>query len=77
MTAERARNGALPRGMNREMAAWYVGCGTTTFDELVRRGLMPQPVRINSLTRWDRYALDAAFDALSDPQSDPWSEVAA
>lgn len=67
-----------PRGLSRTQAARYIGIGTTLFDDMVRDGRMPQPVRINSRTLWDRYALDAAFDALSDRiERDPWSEVAA
>ena len=67
----------MPRGLNRVQAARYIGVGMTLFEEMVADGRMPQPVRINSRVLWDRFQLDAAFDALSDPQSDPWSEVAA
>jgi len=67
----------MPRGLNRVQAARYIGVGMTLFEEMVADGRMPQPVRINSRVLWDRFQLDAAFDALSDQKSDPWSEVAA
>jgi predicted DNA-binding transcriptional regulator AlpA len=50
--------------MNREEAARYVGLGTTMFDQLVKDGRMPKPVRIGSRTIWDIYDVDAAFDRL-------------
>lgn len=55
-----------PRGMSREVAARWVGVGTTKFDEMVADGRMPKPKRIDGRTVWDRYALDAAFTDLSD-----------
>jgi hypothetical protein len=34
---------------------------------------MPRPIKINSRVLWDRLALDAAFDALSDQDGpNPW-----
>lgn len=33
----------VPRGLNREQAAAYVGIGSTMFDELVGEGVMPEP----------------------------------
>jgi hypothetical protein len=67
-----------PRGLNRDLAAWYVGVGVTLFDEMVRDGRMPRPFRINTRTLWDRHRLDGAIDALSDQgDRDPWEEDAA
>jgi hypothetical protein len=61
------------RGLSRVRAALYIGVGATLFDELVRDGRMPGPIRINSRVLWDRLALDAAFDALSDQNGrNPW-----
>jgi predicted DNA-binding transcriptional regulator AlpA len=68
-----------PRGLSRVQAAAYIGISPTLFDELVRDGRMPQPVRIKSRVLWDRLQLDAAFAALSDvdgDRDDPWSKVA-
>jgi len=55
-----------PRGLRRQEAAKYVGLSASKFDELVDDGRMPRPVRIDGCVRWDRQALDDAFDALSD-----------
>lgn len=66
-----------PRGLNRVNAAEYVGTGTTLFDEMVRDGRMPQPKQINGRVVWDRFALDAAFEALPDKGSrNPWDDAA-
>ena len=57
-------------------SAAYIGVSPTLFDEMVKDGRMPQPVRINSRVLWDRLQLDDAFAALSDMQTDgddPWA----
>ncbi len=66
-----------PRGLSRVQAAAYVGVSPTLFDEMVRDGRMPQPIRINSRVVWDRIQLDDAFATLSDSDGgdDPWSNV--
>lgn len=46
-----------PRGMRRETAAWYVGVGTTKFDEMVSDGRMPKPKRVDGIVVWDRLRL--------------------
>ncbi len=51
----------LPRGLSADEAARYVGVGRTKFDDLVTRGVMPKPKRIDGRNVFDRYALDAAF----------------
>ncbi len=62
-----------PCGLSRVQSAAYVGTGTTLFDEMVKDGRMPKPKRINSLTVWDRLALQEAFVALpSDEDTNPW-----
>lgn len=48
-----------PRGMRRETPAWYVGLGTTKFDQLIKDGRMPKG--------WDRYKLDVARNVLLNP----------
>lgn len=68
-----------PRGLSRAEAAAYVGVGTSMFDRMVKDSRMPQPVRIDGRTVWDRVQLDRAFTALSDAQQDgdsPWDRVA-
>lgn len=67
-----------PRGLSRIQAAAYIGVSATLFDDMVRDGRMPKPIRINSRTVWDRHKLDEAFAALSDEErkDDPWSKVA-
>jgi excisionase family DNA binding protein len=53
-----------PRGLSRVEAARYVGISPTTFDELIKEGLMPGPKRLRGRTVWDRKALDEAFESL-------------
>jgi hypothetical protein len=69
----------LPGGLSRQVAAEYIGVGTTLFDAMVRDGRMPQPFRVGARVIWDRHKLDAAFDALSDQDEDdnPWDATAA
>ena len=55
-----------PRGMRVDRAANYTGMSRTTFLELVREGVMPKPMRIGGMVIWDRQALDAALDHLSE-----------
>jgi predicted DNA-binding transcriptional regulator AlpA len=68
-----------PRGLSRAQSAAYIGISPTLFDELVKDGRMPQPIRLNSRVLWDRLQLDEAFAALSDADrgnDDPWSKCA-
>ena len=68
----------LPRGLNREEAAEYIGVGVSKFDEMVRDGRMPTPKEIDSRRVWDRHRLDAAFEALPDTaERNPFDGVAA
>lgn len=55
-----------PRGLQREIAARYVGVSPTKFDEMVSAGLMPKPKHVARRKIWDRFALDAAFEELPD-----------
>jgi predicted DNA-binding transcriptional regulator AlpA len=67
-----------PRGLSRIQAAAYVGVSPALFDELVKDGRMPRPLKVNARVIWDRVMLDEAFAALADrqsSQSDPWGEV--
>jgi hypothetical protein len=45
-------------------AANYFGVSPTLFDRMVRDRLAPRPIRIYGRRVWDRFELDAAFDAL-------------
>lgn len=63
------------RGFSRVEAAHYIGVSATTFDRLVADGTMPTPIKAMSRSIWDIQALDAAFEALTAPQSDnPWDQ---
>lgn len=71
-----------PRGLNREVAASYIGIGTTLFDTLVTEGRMPKPKLINSRKVWDRQELDIAFNKLPneyepDDEANPFDGVRA
>ena len=68
-----------PRGLSRVQSAAYIGVSSTLYDEMVKDGRMPQPIRINSRVLWDRLQLDEAFGTLSDSggdADDPWSNPA-
>lgn len=53
-----------PRGLNREEAAYYIGVGTTKFDEMVRDGRMPRGKRVDGRVIWDRVQIDMHFSEL-------------
>jgi predicted DNA-binding transcriptional regulator AlpA len=52
-----------PRLLNKKEAAAYCGVSTGTFGKWVKAGIMPSQVSITRM--WDRRAIDAALDALS------------
>lgn len=58
-----------PRGMQREVAARYLGVGVTEFDGMVADRRMPLPSRIGRCVVWDRWKLDEAFSDLCDDNS--------
>lgn len=60
------------RGLSRQEAAMYIGVSPSLFDELVKLGEMPKPLRIKRRTIWDRHQLDDCFDELSAPDNNPW-----
>ena len=66
-----------PRGLSRVQAAAYIGVSPSLFDEMVKDGRMPRPMRINARTVWDRVKLDEAFAALlhdgEEDSADEWS----
>ncbi len=54
-----------PRALRADRAAAYLGAmSTSKFLALVDAGRLPQPVRIDGMTMWDRLELDAAFETL-------------
>lgn len=70
----------LPRGLQRRLAAHYVGVSPTKFDEMVDQGRMPRPKRVDSRKLWDRAELDEAFSALPTDQElaeNPWDRLTA
>lgn len=52
-----------PRCLSRQDAACHCGVSVYSFDDWVRRGILPKP--IPGTRRWDRKAIDAALDRLS------------
>jgi hypothetical protein len=52
-----------PRGLRADDAAAYLGMGKTKFLELVGKGMIPRAVVIDGIKVWDRFDLDAVFDA--------------
>jgi predicted DNA-binding transcriptional regulator AlpA len=55
------------RLLSRGEAAHYYGIGTTLFDSLVQKGVIPKPKAIGEWrVGWDRHQLDKAIDELSE-----------
>jgi predicted DNA-binding transcriptional regulator AlpA len=53
-----------PLGLDRVECAAFIGVGVTTFDQLVREGIMPQPRTIKGRLVWHRTEIEKAFAAL-------------
>lgn len=67
-----------PRGLQRDIAARYIGISPTKFDQLVTEGRMPQPRRLDGRKLWDRLELDEAFSDLpTDQDENPWDALTA
>jgi len=65
--------GAMPRGLNRVMAAQWIGVCPTKFDEMVKDGRMPKPKRVDGRKIWDLIAVNVAFDLLpGEDETNPW-----
>jgi len=47
-----------PRAMRAERAAAYLDISKSKFLELVSRGRLPRPVKIDGITSWDRFDLE-------------------
>jgi predicted DNA-binding transcriptional regulator AlpA len=64
------------RGLSRIEAARYIGVSPSLFDEMVKDGRMPQPIRINGRVVWDIKDLDDAFERLKEePDANSWDEM--
>lgn len=63
-----------PRGLSRAQAAAYIGVSPSKFDDMVKDGRMPAPVKIDARTVWDRFKIDEAFTNLSNDEHNPWDE---
>ena len=78
-----ARQTALPHslppiGATREVAAAYVSLSPGKFMDLVGRGLMPKPKRVDGLARWDLEEVRLAFKALPSQDAaldETWDDV--
>jgi len=60
----RRRLGITPRLLRRERAAAYLDMSATSFEKLVREGVLPAPKKLHSFKVWDRDELDARVDGL-------------
>lgn len=60
----------LPRGLSRDVAAEYVGVGTTLFDKMVMDGRMP----VDGRRVWDPHKIDRFFEDIpgGDDENNPW-----
>jgi predicted DNA-binding transcriptional regulator AlpA len=59
-----------PRAFRADCAAAYLAIGKTKFLELVDEGRLPQPVRIDGVTTWDRLELDAAYERMKQEEGE-------
>lgn len=64
MANHRPQTSFSPRLLRRERAAIYLDISASTFDKLVKDGLLPAPKRLHSMKLWDRQDLDHAADHL-------------
>jgi predicted DNA-binding transcriptional regulator AlpA len=73
----------VPRLLSRPEAAHYVGVGTTLFDVLVQKNIMPKAKAMGEWrVVWDRHELDKAIDELQEAgatthrlSEDPYDDV--
>jgi predicted DNA-binding transcriptional regulator AlpA len=65
----------IGRGLNRTKAAYFFGISPTMFDEFVKAGEIPKPIRLKSRVIWDRQDLEEAFEDFKEKQvnnNNPW-----
>lgn len=58
-----------PRLLRADRAAAYLDMSPSKFLDLVSRGRLPKPVRIDRMTSWDRRELDSAVEDLKEHES--------
>lgn len=68
-----------PIGGTREIAAAFCSFSVGKFMDLVHRGMMPKPKRIDGMLRWDLEDVRVAFKALPDeggdePPDETWDD---
>jgi predicted DNA-binding transcriptional regulator AlpA len=63
MRAEKLQNSPV-RGLRAPAAAAYLGMGTSKFLDMVSKGRLARPMRVDGMTIWDRYDLDADIERL-------------
>jgi excisionase family DNA binding protein len=61
----------LPRAMRAEQVAEYLSVSRSMFLKLVAEGRMPPGIKVGTMTLWDRYDLDAAFEDLKHGNGEP------
>jgi predicted DNA-binding transcriptional regulator AlpA len=66
-----AGTGLAPRGLERALAASYIGVSASLFDVMVSDGRMPQARKVGTRLIWDVRELDAAFDDLPRAHAQP------
>ena len=66
-----------PIGATLPVAAAFCSFSPTKFMQLVERGLMPKPKRVDGMKRWDLEEVRIAFKALPEEDDAPneWDEV--
>jgi predicted DNA-binding transcriptional regulator AlpA len=64
----------LVRGLSRNHAANYIGISSSLFDQLIKEGSLPKPIRSKSRTIWDIRQIDEAFDDLGNCDDNPWDD---
>ncbi|WP_018263424.1 hypothetical protein [Methylobacterium sp. WSM2598] len=68
-----------PIGAGRETAAAYLSLSAGKFQDLVNRGLMPKPKRIDGRLIWDLEEVRLAFKSLpledETIEPNPWDDV--
>jgi excisionase family DNA binding protein len=57
--------------VRRQEAANLLDVSASTFDEWVRRGLMPKGIKIGGLRRWDAAEVKASWQDLVEQNRDP------
>ncbi len=66
-----------PIGATKEVAAAFCSFSTAKFMNLVERGLMPKPKRVDGMARWDLEEVRISFKALpseDDDEQNPWDQ---